>query len=105
MPTKGGEKSYRLLVEIMARADKAGLAKFVLHERENFVAIKSAEGALALITLHYSEEILSEADIAPKEAKIDAKEKAAFKKSIEHMLTDFDPSRYADRAGKRFWIS
>lgn len=97
LPAKGGEKSYRLLVEIMARSNKAGLAKFVLHEREYLVAIKSSDGALALITLHYSEEILSDADIAPKEDKIDAKEKNRFKKSIEKMLEDFDPNRYADQ--------
>ncbi len=96
MPAKGGEKSYRLLVEIMARANKAGLAKFVLHEREYLVAIKSANGALALITLHYSDEILSEADITPKEATSNAQEKNRFKKSIEKMLTDFDPTHYAD---------
>ena len=96
VPAKGGEKSYRLLVEIMARANKAGLAKFVLHEREYLVAVKSIEGALALITLHYSEEILSEADIAPKEVKINAQEKNRFKKTIEKMLTDFNPNRYAD---------
>jgi len=96
MPAKGGEKSYRLLVEIMARANKAGLAKFVLHEREYLVAIKSANGALALITLHYSDEILAAADITPKEAASNAQEKNRFNKSIEKMLTDFDPTHYAD---------
>ena len=96
VPTKGGEKSYRLLVEILARSHKAGLAKFVLHEREYFVAIYSAEGALALITLHYSDEILSAADIAPS-AEIDPQEKARVKQGIAAMLDDFDPSRYADQ--------
>ena len=37
----------------MRRTKKAGLAKFVLGEREYLVAVKSKEGALALITLHY----------------------------------------------------
>jgi DNA end-binding protein Ku len=96
VPAKGGEKSYRLLVEIMARANKAGLAKFVLHEREYFVTIKSMDGALALITLHYSDEILAAADMIPKEAASNAQEKTRFKKSIEKMLTDFDPTHYAD---------
>ena len=54
----------------------------MLHEREYLVAVKSTEGALALITLHYSEEILSAADIAPKEDKIDAQEKSRFKKAL-----------------------
>ncbi len=96
VPLKGGEKSYRLLVEVMARTNKAGLAKFVLAEREYLVAVKSMEGALALITLHYSEEILPVEDISPKEGKIDAEEKSHIKESIKIMMTDFDPEKYAD---------
>jgi DNA end-binding protein Ku len=30
VPSKGGEKAYQLLVEVMRRTNKAGLAKFVL---------------------------------------------------------------------------
>src|SRR5512140_3015221 len=47
VPLKGGEKAYRLLAEVMRRANKAGLARFVLVEREYLVAIKSEAGALA----------------------------------------------------------
>src|SRR5512139_2950075 len=63
VPAKGGEKAYRLLAEVMRRTNKAGLARFVLHEREYLVAVKSTEGVLALITLHYPEEILPDADL------------------------------------------
>ena len=96
VPSKGGEKAYRLLVEVMRRTNKAGLAKFVLGEREYLVAVKSTEGALALITLHYSEEILPDEDIAPKEGKIEAEEKSRMKKIIKEMIADFDPEKYAD---------
>jgi DNA end-binding protein Ku len=96
VPLKGGEKAYRLLVEVMARTNRAGLAKFVLHEREYLVAVKSIEGALALITLHYSEEILSDEDISPKEANVDAAEKSRITASIETMMADFNPGKYAD---------
>jgi len=96
VPLKGGEKAYRLLVEVMRRTNKAGLAKFVLAEREYLVAVKSTEGALALITLHYSEEILPADEIAPKEGAIDAAEKRRMKKSITRMMADFNPGKYAD---------
>ena len=96
VPAKGGEKAYRLLVEVMRRTNKAGLAKFVLREREYLVAVKSTEGALALITLHYSEEILPDEDLTPKEEKIDAEEESRMKKSIEKMMADFNPEQYAD---------
>lgn len=101
VPSKGGEKAYQLLVEVMLRTKKAGLAKFVLAEREYLVAVKSTEGALALITLHYSEEILPDEDISPKETKIEDAEKSRLEKSIRKMMADFNPEKYADRRRKK----
>ena len=101
VPSKGGEKAYRLLVEVMRRTNKAGLAKFVLGEREYLVAVKSTEGALALITLHYREEILPDDEITPKEGTIEAEEKSRMKKSIKNMMEDFNPGKYADRRRKK----
>lgn len=96
VPGKGGEKAYRLLAEVMERTHKAGLAKFVLHEREYLVLVKSEDGALALITLHYREEILPAEGILPPEGEIDAAEKDRIKKNIKDLLADFDPRKYAD---------
>ena len=96
VPLKGGEKAYRLLVEVMRRTNKAGLAKFVLAEREYLVAVKSTGEALTLITLHYNTDILPDEDISPKEAKIEDEEKGRIKKSIRKMTADFAPEKYAD---------
>jgi len=101
VPSKGGEKAYRLLVEVMRRTEKAGLAKFVLADREYLVAVKSTEGALALITLHYSEEILPGEDISPANEKIEADEKGRMKDTIKKMMADFDPEKYADQRRKK----
>ena len=101
VPSKGGEKAYGLLVEAMRRTNKAGLAKFVLGEREYLVAVKSTEGVLSLITLHYSEEILPDKDISPKEGEVEAEEKNRIKKSIKKMITDFNPEKYADGRRKK----
>jgi len=96
VPSKGGEKAYRLLVEVMRRTNKAGLAKFVMGEREYLVAVKSYEGALALITLHYSEEILPGDDFQPKDGKVEAEDKKRIKKSINKMMSGFNPGKYSD---------
>jgi len=101
VPSKGGEKAYQLLVEVMHRTHKAGLAKFVLGEREYLVAVYSSEEALALITLHYQEEILSDEDISPKEGKIEDEEKSRIKQNIRKMMADFDPEKYADKRRKK----
>ena len=97
VPLKGGEKAYRLLAEVMHRTNRAGLAKFVLAEREYLVAVKSTEGALTLITLHYSDEVLPDEGLAPKEGKVEAKEKNRLEKNIRKMMADFDPGKYADQ--------
>jgi len=101
VPSKGGEKAYRLLAEAMHRINKAGLAKFVLAEREYLVAITSRDGALAVTTLHYSDEILSDEDFSPKKGKIAAEEQSRMKKSIEQMIEDFEPKKYADERRKK----
>jgi len=101
IPSKGGEKAYRLLVEVLRRTNKAGLAKFVLVERESLVAVTSRDGALALTTLHYSDEVLPEEDFSPKKRMIAAEEESRIKESIEKMIEDFDPGKYADERRKK----
>jgi DNA end-binding protein Ku len=101
IPAKGGEKAYRLLAEVLLRTNKAGLAKFVLHEREYPVLLTSAEEALALVTLHYHEEILGAEDILPSEEEVDEEEKSRIKTSIKNLLGDFDPRKYADARRQR----
>jgi DNA end-binding protein Ku len=101
VPSKGGEKAYQLLAEVMRRTNKAGLAKFVLAEREYLVAVKSRDGALELCTLHYSDEVLPDADISPKKKTIEAEDESRMKKSIERMLEDFNPGKYADERRKK----
>jgi DNA end-binding protein Ku len=101
VPSKGGEKAYRLLAEVMRRTNKAGLAKFVLAEREYLVALTARDGALALTTLHYSEEILPEEELSPKKGEIAAEEESRIKKNIKQMIAEFDPEKYADERRKK----
>ncbi len=101
VPSKGGEKAYRLLAEVLNRANKAGLAKFVLGEREYLVAVKSQEGALVLITLHYSDETLPDEGFSPKKGKDGADEENRIKKSVKQMIKDFHPEKYSNERRKK----
>ena len=100
-PLKGGEKAYRLLAEAMKRTNKAGVAKFVLGEREYLVTVRSKDGALALSTLHYTDEILSDADFAPGPRAHDDGEKERIKKRVKEMMTGFTPEKYSDGRRRR----
>jgi DNA end-binding protein Ku len=101
VPSKGGEKAYRLLVEVMHRTNKAGLAKLVLAEREHLVAVFSRDGALALTTLHYRDEIRPEEASWPGEGMSETGEEDRIRKTIEQMTRDFDPGKYANARLKR----
>jgi DNA end-binding protein Ku len=96
VPLKGGEKSYQLLAEAMHQTNRAGLAKFVLAEREYLVAVRSTEGALSLVTLHYRNELLPADDLAPGGEKSPSAGKNRMKESIQRMMAEFEPGKYAD---------
>jgi DNA end-binding protein Ku len=101
VPSKGGEKAYQLLAEVMRRSKKAGIAKFVLSEREYLVAIRSRGLALELVTLHYRDEVLSDDDMAPKAGAIEKDARDRMKQGIGRMIGGFSPEKYADgRRGK-----
>jgi DNA end-binding protein Ku len=101
VPAKGGEKAYQLLAEIMHRTNKAGIAKFILGEREHLVAIYSNQGVLTLITLHYTDEIMSTETILTETAPDEAFQTIKIKNIIKGMIADFNPDKYADEHRKK----
>ncbi|HEY5999795.1 MAG TPA: Ku protein [bacterium] len=101
VPAKGGEKAYALLVEVLRRTKKAGLAKFVLAEREHLVALKSEGGALSLITLHYGGDIVPAAEFAPKQETVESAARRLVEREVRKLIGDFTPAKYADLRRKR----
>jgi DNA end-binding protein Ku len=63
LPTGAVNKPYRLLAEIMERNGKAGIATFVMREREHLVAILAKGGILRAETLRFVDEIRSPEDV------------------------------------------
>jgi DNA end-binding protein Ku len=73
-PAAETTKAYRLLAEAMERTNRAGIATFVMREREYLVAIFAREGILCAETLRFRDELrdprtigLPEAEPAPRE--------------------------------------
>ena len=96
VPLKGGEKSYCLLAESLKRTSRAGVAKFVLDEREYLVLIMSRDGALAVSTLHYSDEIAPPATTVSSATEATREEINTVKKSIQGMMSAFTPEKYSN---------
>ena len=56
-PQKEAVKAYRLLAEVMERRKKAGIATFVMRDREYVVAIFARSGILCAATLRFGDEL------------------------------------------------
>ena len=93
VPLRGGEKPYRLLVEVLQRAAKSGVASLVLAEREYPVLVRSSGGLLAVNTLHYPNEVVP----APKSGRGEPAERERVKQIIRGMISRFEPEKYADQ--------
>ena len=55
--TDGTIRAYRLLAEVMASSERVALGRFVLRTKEYLVAIRVRDGALALSTLRFHDEV------------------------------------------------
>jgi DNA end-binding protein Ku len=97
VPLKGGEKPYRLLVEVLRRTGKAGVASLVLADREYPVLVRSAGGLLAVNTLHYPDDVVPDSGFSSKALPDKPAETERVKQVIRKMVAKFDPEKYADR--------
>jgi DNA end-binding protein Ku len=71
VPEEGGSKAYRLLAAAMESSRRAGIATFVMRDREYLVAIISEDGMLRAETLRFPEELRSPTEVGlakPKSA-------------------------------------
>jgi DNA end-binding protein Ku len=57
MPAGNSGKAYHLLAEVMERSERAGIATFVLREREYLVAIFARDGILTAEALRFHDEV------------------------------------------------
>ncbi|HEV7534638.1 MAG TPA: Ku protein, partial [Acidimicrobiia bacterium] len=95
------KKAYALLRDAMRRTGKAAIAGFVMRTKQYLAAIRPLEGALAVSTMLFHDEIVPVSEIddiptgrsAPKVAPAEVKMAAQI---IESMTREWDPKRYED---------
>src|SRR5947209_5166223 len=54
-----GHDAYRLLHDALERAGRAGIGRWVFHNREYLVAVRPLDGVLALHTMRFADELVS----------------------------------------------
>ncbi len=101
VPREGGERSYRLLTEVLQETRKAGLARFVLHDREHLVALWAQGDVLVVMLLHFQEHIADREGFRPKEVKPHHARVGALAAILQRMKGDYNPAHYVNEQRER----
>jgi DNA end-binding protein Ku len=91
-------KAYRLLVAVMERSRRAGIATFVMRDKEYLVAIFAEGGLLRAETLRFYDEVRSQRDVGlPKAPRVDAAALKRMSRATSALKRDeWDPSELVD---------
>ena len=95
-PDRGAEKTYSLLVKAMEGSDLAGIAKFVMRDRQNLGALRIRDGVITLEQLHYADEIRDVDEIKASRTRVPSEELKMAERLIESFTTEWKPAKYKD---------
>jgi len=96
---EAAERPYRLLLAAMEAEGKAGIGTVVMRKKQYLAAIRPLDGALAMSTMRFADEVVPQADVDAlpgKGAKPEPKELKLASQIIGSLATDWDPKRYHD---------
>lgn len=101
---KGYDKVYSLLLEALTRSHKAGIATFVMRNREYLVALKAERDVLALHTLHWADEVRDpRREIAnlPERTEVADRELQTAVQLVDALSMEWNPDDYHDTYQER----
>jgi DNA end-binding protein Ku len=93
-----GDEAYALLLAALERSERAGVGRWVFHNRERTVIIRPLDGVLAMHTMRFADELVDPGDLdLPRVSrKPQKKEIDMAARLVEGLHTTFDPSDYKD---------
>jgi DNA end-binding protein Ku len=93
MPSGNSGKAYQLLASVMEKTHRAGVATFVLRDREYLVAIFARDGVLMAEALRFHDEVRDPGALGLRKAKPDAAAVKQYAALIaKHSHDKFDPT-------------
>ena len=99
---EGGEKPYRLLVDALAKSNRAAIAQLVTRGKEQLVLIRPYRNGLIMHSLYYANEVRNFAEIGTAEnASLSIEEIQLGAYLIESMSDEFKPENYRDEYRER----
>jgi DNA end-binding protein Ku len=104
-PDTGASKAYRLLVDAMEESGKVAVARVVIRSKEHLVAIRPRDGALAMETMLFSDEVISPGDLEDLSVDGDIqtsdRELTMAQQLIDSLTSEFEPEKYRDEYRER----
>jgi DNA end-binding protein Ku len=100
---KGGEDAYRLLHDALQKAGRAGIGRWVFHNREYLVAVRPLDDVLALHTMRFADEVVAADELEiPEPSRAPTKRELEMAVALIETLHDrFDPTAYRDTYRER----
>lgn len=96
-PGPGGDHAYALLREAIRDSGRAGIAKFVMREKQHLAAVEVVEDALVLSTLRYADELVNPAEYKfPRRTAVSQKELKVAKMLVGELSSEWNPEKYTD---------
>lgn len=98
VPEEGAAKSYRLFVDAMEKSKKAGVAAFVMRNKEYLAVIRADQKALVLQTLHFDDEVIpaTKYQDASHQPQVSEREMKTALQLIESLSDHFEPEKVKD---------
>ena len=95
-PQDGSEKVYTLLLRAMEDSELAGIAKYVMRDRQYLGALRVREGSIVLEQLHFADEVRPVKDLRPRRQRVDKRELEMAQQLIDGFAGDWQPEKYRD---------
>lgn len=91
-------KAYQLLLAAMEDDQRVAIGTVVLRDKQHLAAIRPLDGALAMSTMRFADEVLprSEIEALPRRSKADPKALRMAKQVIDGLAGEWDPKQYRD---------
>jgi DNA end-binding protein Ku len=99
-----GEDSYRLLHDALVKSGRAGIGRWVFHNREYLVAIRPiTDGVLALHTMNVADELVDprDLDVPSPSRKPSKREIDMAGKLVDTLHEKFKPDQFSDSYRER----
>jgi DNA end-binding protein Ku len=92
-------RPYRLLLAAMEDTQRVGVGTVVMRNKQYLAAIRPLDGALAMSTMRFADEVVAQSAIEQlpdRSAKVEPKELKLATQIIDSLASEWDPERYHD---------